>query len=253
MQKVLWDRRLCLRILDRINVPTVRRIEVNRDGGPRLSPDLARHVLEKTSLRLEGPEDGTGGGDPAPRIVEMVDDGETLRVDDRYLRKPFCEKPLSGEDHNIRIYFSKADGGGGRRLFRKIGNKSSEFDPNLSVPRAITELDSSYIYEQFVNTNNSEDVKAYTVSSDFVFAETRKSPVVDGLVRRNTHGKEIRYVTELNQEETTMACKITEAFGQRICGFDLLRVGGRGDTGFKSYVIDVNGWSHVKDNQEVWP
>ena len=45
MQKILWDRRLCLRILDKMGVPTPERIEVNRDGGPRLeSSELAKHM-----------------------------------------------------------------------------------------------------------------------------------------------------------------------------------------------------------------
>lgn len=247
MQKILWDRRVCLQILDRINVPTPKRIEVNRDGGPILSsPDLAQHVYEKTGVRLEGPEDGTGGEAPRPKRVALSDDNDTLYVDDKILRKPFVEKPISGEDHNLRVYFPNSQGGGGRRLFRKIGNKSSELDASLVIPRAVSEPESSYIYEHFLHVDNSEDVKAYTVGTDFCHAETRKSPVVDGLVRRNTHGKEIRYVTSLNKEEMAMAGRIAETFGQRICGFDLLRVDG------KSFVVDVNGWSFVKDNNEYY-
>ena len=67
MQKILWDRRLCLRILDKIGVPTARRIEVNRDGGPKIeSPELARHVAQRTGVKLNGPEDGTGGATQLP-------------------------------------------------------------------------------------------------------------------------------------------------------------------------------------------
>lgn len=248
MQKILWDRRICLRILDCMGVPTPTRLEVNRDGGPMLeSAGLADHVFQLSGVRLEGPRDGTGGGMPVTQDVCMTDDGDTLLVDGAVLRKPFVEKPISGEDHNIFIYFPKShNGGGGRRLFRKIGNKSSEWDEKLILPRAITEEGSSYIYEQFLHVDNAEDIKAYTVGPDFCHAETRKSPVVDGLVRRNTHGKEIRYMTSLTKEESVMATKIANGFGQRICGFDLLRVGN------KSYVIDVNGWSFVKDNNEYY-
>ncbi|KAL8707685.1 MAG: hypothetical protein Q9220_007347 [cf. Caloplaca sp. 1 TL-2023] len=249
MQKILWDRRICLRVLDCMGVPTPSRLEVNRDGGPTLeSPELAARVRQSSGVSLEGPTDGTGGGMPQSKQVGLVDGGDTLIVDGKRLSKPFVEKPISGEDHNISIYFPKTheSGGGGRRLFRKIGNKSSDWDPNMTVPRALTEESSSYVYEQFLHVNNAEDIKAYTVGRDYCHAETRKSPVVDGVVQRNTHGKEIRYVAKLNAEEQMMAARITDGFGQRVCGFDLLRVGG------KSFVIDVNGWSFVKDNKEYY-
>lgn len=246
MQMVLWDRRLCLQILDRYQVPTPARVEVSRDGGPRIvTPELAQHISKRTGIRLAGPENGIGGGQAPPKEVIMVDD-DTIRVDGVELKKPFVEKPVSGEDHNVYIYYSSAVGGGGRRLFRKINNKSSEADETLNIPRSITDPTSSYLYEQFLSTQNHEDVKAYTVGKDYCHAETRKSPVVDGIVKRNTHGKEIRYVTPLTADEVTMASKISEAFGQWVCGFDLLR------NGNKSFVIDVNGWSFVKDNSEYY-
>lgn len=247
MQTVLWDRRMCLRILDQLEVPSPKRLAVNRDGGPvLLSTDIADRVESLTGVKLEGSDDGRGGGEQRPVDVHMEDDNDTLVVDGQRLSKPFVEKPTSGEDHNINIYYPKSQGGGGRRLFRKINNKSSEKDETLSIPRAILEPEGSYIYEQFLKVENAEDVKAYTVGTEYCHAETRKSPVVDGVVKRNPNGKEIRYVTPLTPEEQVMAAKIAKGFGQAVCGFDLLRVDK------ESFVIDVNGWSFVKDNNEYY-
>ncbi|TIA14280.1 hypothetical protein D6C81_06799 [Aureobasidium pullulans] len=249
MQTILWDRRICLQILTKLNVPTPERVEVNRDGGPKVqSADIAQRCFEKTGLRFPvlGSQPEPESQQTANPVVELLDDGDTISVDGKTLTKPFVEKPTDGEDHNIHIYYPKSQGGGGRRLFRKVNNKSSEKDETLTVPRSITEPGSSYIYEQFLKVENAEDVKAYTVGPEYCHAETRKSPVVDGVVKRNPNGKEVRYVTSLSKVEAGMASRIAEGFGQRVCGFDLLRVGE------KSYVIDVNGWSFVKDNNDYY-
>ena len=129
-QKALWDRRVVLSILNHANVPSPERLEISRDGGPHLDSQLLER-LKEIGMSDEKLEKLTNQNEPD---WEMVDE-DTLRVGDKTLTKPFVEKPVDGEDHNVYIYYPKATGGGGRRLFRKIGNKSSEFDANLTTPR----------------------------------------------------------------------------------------------------------------------
>lgn len=50
--------------------------------------------------------------------LHEIDDG--LEINGHLFHKPFVEKPISAEDHNIYIYFPSDYGGGSQRLFRKV-------------------------------------------------------------------------------------------------------------------------------------
>ena len=157
------------------------------------------------------------------------------------LEKPFVEKPIDADDHNVRIYYSRADGGGMKELFRKSSNQSSQYYPEITHIRT----DNSYLYERFLQTEGT-DVKVYTVGISYVHAEARKSPTVDGKVDRDENGKEVRYPILLTYDEKQICRKIATLFKQTICGFDLLRDRGT------SYICDVNGVSFVKKNTKFW-
>ena len=91
-------------------------------------------------------------------------------------------------------------GGGCKKLFRKVGDRSSEFYPEINDIRR----DGSYIYEEFIETQGT-DVKMYTVGPDYGHAEARKSPTVDGKVERNEDGKEVRFPVILTLREKEIA------------------------------------------------
>ena len=61
-------------------------------------------------------------------LIEEFDDYIIINNQDK-LKKPFVEKPFNAEDHNITIYYPQK---GATKLFRKVGNQSSKFDPNVN-------------------------------------------------------------------------------------------------------------------------
>ncbi|XP_066184189.1 inositol hexakisphosphate and diphosphoinositol-pentakisphosphate kinase 1 isoform X4 [Sylvia atricapilla] len=175
-----------------------------------------------------------------PEECNLVEGEDHVEVNGAVFPKPFVEKPVSAEDHNVYIYYPTSAGGGSQRLFRKIGSRSSVYSPESSVRKT-----GSYIYEEFMPTDGT-DVKVYTVGPDYAHAEARKSPALDGKVERDSEGKEIRYPVMLTAMEKLVARKVCVAFKQTVCGFDLLRANGH------SFVCDVNGFSFVKNSMKYY-
>ncbi|XP_073480676.1 inositol hexakisphosphate and diphosphoinositol-pentakisphosphate kinase 2 [Aquarana catesbeiana] len=175
-----------------------------------------------------------------PDECNLIEGEDHVEVNGEIFQKPFVEKPVSAEDHNVYIYYPTSAGGGSQRLFRKIGSRSSVYSPESSVRKT-----GSYIYEEFMPTDGT-DVKVYTVGPDYAHAEARKSPALDGKVERDSEGKEVRYPVILNAREKLIAWKVCLAFKQTVCGFDLLRANGQ------SYVCDVNGFSFVKNSMKYY-
>ncbi|KAG2489657.1 hypothetical protein HYH03_011935 [Edaphochlamys debaryana] len=215
MQDALLDRRRVYKLLVEKNIPVPTHIIVEREG---LS---------------------SGFTDP-PGFVE---DEDYVELNGQRIYKPFVEKPVSGEDHNIWVYYPHSMGGGVKYLFRKVDDKASKYD---SEHDGRVRRDGSYIYEEFLPTGGT-DVKVYTVGPRYAHAEARKSPVVDGKVLRSADGKEMRFPVLLSPQEKEIARMVCLAFGQKVCGFDLLR----SEKG-RSYVCDVNGWSFVKNSKKYY-
>eukprot|EP00884_Botryococcus_braunii_P003822 jgi/Botrbrau1/13440/Bobra.0082s0044.1 len=215
MQDLLLDRRKVYQQLQDNGILTPAHIIVSRDNLPPGQLDPEGFVETEDYVEMNGVQ----------------------------IHKPFVEKPSNAEDHNIYIYYPHAMGGGVKRLFRKVENKSADYDPNHP---GTVRRDGSYIIEEFLTTGGT-DVKVYTVGPRYAHAEARKSPVVDGKVNRAPDGKELRYPVLLSPQEKEIARMVCLAFGQKVCGFDLLR-SERG----KSYVCDVNGWSFVKNSTKYY-
>ncbi|XP_023198753.1 inositol hexakisphosphate and diphosphoinositol-pentakisphosphate kinase 2-like isoform X10 [Xiphophorus maculatus] len=196
-------------------------------------------ILQEEGIDL--PRYGVLNRDPDnPEECNLVEGEDHVEVNGEVFPKPFVEKPVCAEDHNVYIYYPTSAGGGSQRLFRKIGSRSSVYSPESNVRKT-----GSYIYEEFMPTDGT-DVKVYTVGPDYAHAEARKSPALDGKVERDSEGKEIRFPVMLTAMEKLVARKVCLAFKQTVCGFDLLRANGH------SYVCDVNGFSFVKNSMKYY-
>jgi inositol-hexakisphosphate/diphosphoinositol-pentakisphosphate 1-kinase len=121
MQRELYDRRRVYQILAKHNIST------------------PRHIILEEKERAEN---------------VVVENDDWIEIKGIRFTKPVVEKPIDAEDHNIYIYYPMSAGGGSKRLFRKVGDKSSQFYPEVNELRK----EGSYIYEEFIETQGV-DVK----------------------------------------------------------------------------------------------
>ncbi|PQQ06741.1 inositol hexakisphosphate and diphosphoinositol-pentakisphosphate kinase 2 isoform X1 [Prunus yedoensis var. nudiflora] len=182
---------------------------------------------------------------PYQELDYFVEEEDFVEVHGHRFWKPFVEKPVEGDDHSIMIYYPSSAGGGMKELFRKVGNRSSEFHPEVRRVRR----EGSYIYEEFMPTGGT-DVKVGCLCIRWALnmRMLRQGSLLLLMVlsMRNPDGKEVRYPVLLTPTEKQMARDVCIAFRQAVCGFDLLRCEGR------SYVCDVNGWSFVKNSYKYY-
>lgn len=115
MQSLLWDRRVVLAVLDSIGIPTPPRLVVSRDNGAKVDPEAAKAFKEINGMDMDRIIAKYASN---TNLVEITRSG--IVSDHKCLNKPFIEKPVDGENHNINIYYPESYGGGGRRLFRKV-------------------------------------------------------------------------------------------------------------------------------------
>eukprot|EP00050_Salpingoeca_kvevrii_P014971 m.42343 g.42343 ORF g.42343 m.42343 type:complete len:979 (-) comp6090_c0_seq1:161-3097(-) len=167
---------------------------------------------------------------------EIIEKEDSITFDGKTISKPFVEKPVDADDHDIIVYFAASDGGGAQVLFRKKQDRASSFEPTRNTVRR----SGHFIYEKYLPTGGI-DIKVYAVGPLYAHAEGRKSPVLDGLVLRNSAGKEVRCPVLLSKEEKNISSRIIKAFKQFVCGFDILRSESQ-----ETFVMDVNGWSLAK-------
>jgi Diphosphoinositol pentakisphosphate kinase 2 N-terminal domain/Histidine phosphatase superfamily (branch 2) len=278
MQTIFRSRKKVCEILQQHNIPTPRRIVVERDANcdtvpyvlqsdghifvewrPRSAEPPVQYVQQLASYVEMGPEDDTpaaqGTSSSSSRITSidgtpiasprMMSDDSKNRAVSSFLK---ADTPYKTDFMALPLVEKPFDGDdhnvyiyyGGRRGSRRLFRKKKNQSSAFHPSVNRLRLNGSYVYEEFMA--GGKDLKVYTLGPGYAHGETRKSPAVDGIVERDPDDKELRLMTKLTDEEKSIARRVAIAFKQNVCGFDFIRWRGR------SYVIDVNGWSFVKGN-----
>ena len=167
-------------LLEEAGIDVPRHVFVSRDGyvstGKIMAPFYQIFNCTNTHnddlAYIPGTGDGNKKGtDYCPEDTEFEEHDDYIEINGVDIHKPFVEKPVDADDHNIAIYYPSSAGGGCKKLFRKVGDRSSDFYPDINEVRR----DGSYIYEEFIETQGT-DVKMckFDAAIAFVFYDCSK-------------------------------------------------------------------------------
>ena len=172
-QVPLLDRRLMYRELRKMDVPLPRFLVLNRPEATEVTTALDGSGTLTTAATPAAPVPTSAAAAAAAASCaapwidgldypysflasEWSQAGDVLTVDGLTIRKPFVEKHANAERHDHCIYYPSADGSRVRQLFRKIGSESSRLLPE---PQVAVRDGSSFVYEEFIPTQNMSDIK----------------------------------------------------------------------------------------------
>lgn len=69
----------------------------------------------------------------------LVEGEDHVEVNGEVFPKPFVEKPVCAEDHNVYIYYPTSAGGGSQRLFRKVADQRRKTSPSTFLINSVSQ------------------------------------------------------------------------------------------------------------------
>jgi inositol hexakisphosphate/diphosphoinositol-pentakisphosphate kinase len=121
-----WPRVECLISFYSKDFPLKKAQQYAAEYNPFLINDLEKQwdIMDRTKVYQTLREAGI----ELPRYAikmhhgteKFVEQDDQIEIDGQVFTKPFVEKPINADDHNIYIYFPTSAGGGSQRLFRKV-------------------------------------------------------------------------------------------------------------------------------------
>lgn len=104
-QSVLQDRRKVYDLLEASGIDVPRHVYVSRDGYVSAATTTATTTMGDGSSSSNSDGNGNGSNNSSSNGVQVQEFDDHISVNGIIIHKPFVEKPVNAEDHNISIYY----------------------------------------------------------------------------------------------------------------------------------------------------